>query len=62
MPTTIAKSAAEYRKRAKKLRLAAETALLAETRHQLLVVASDYEDFAEGVDLTDRSRQVVNNL
>jgi hypothetical protein len=48
MPT-IPKSAAEYRERAKKLRLAAETALLNETRCQLLVVALDYEDLAEDV-------------
>jgi hypothetical protein len=49
MPT-IPKSAAEYRERAKKLRLAAETAFLTETRCQLLVIALDYEELAEDVD------------
>jgi len=54
MPTTIAKSAAEYRERAKKLRLAAENTHLTETRHQLLLGAEDYDDLAESHDLTDR--------
>jgi hypothetical protein len=55
MPTTSSKSAAEYRERAKKLRLAAEHSRLTETRHQLLLVAEDYEDLAERRDdLIDR--------
>jgi hypothetical protein len=54
MLTTIAKSAAEYRERAKKLRLAAENSRLTETRHQLLLVAADYEDLAESHDLIER--------
>jgi hypothetical protein len=53
MPTPYIKSAAEYRERAKKLRLAAETSFVVETRHQLLVVAEDYEDLAESADLTE---------
>jgi hypothetical protein len=53
MPTQSIKSAAEYRERAKKLRLAAEISFVVETRHQLLVVAEDYEDLAESADLTE---------
>jgi hypothetical protein len=53
MPTLRIKSAAEYRERAKKLRLAAETTSLAETRHQLLITAKDYEDLADDADMTD---------
>ena len=54
MPTTITKSAAEYRERAKKLRLAAESTRVTEIRHQLLLVAEDYEDLAENHDLIER--------
>lgn len=46
MPT-LAQSAAEYQKRAQKLRLAAETAHTDETRHQLLIIAEDYDELAE---------------
>jgi hypothetical protein len=53
MPTPGIKSAAEYRERAKKLRLAAETTSLAETRYQLLVIAEDYDDLADNVDMTE---------
>jgi len=53
MPTPRIKSAAEYRERAKKLRLAAETTRLAETRHQLIIIAEDYEDLADNVDMTE---------
>ena len=53
MPTTITKSAAEYRERAKKLRLAAESSHLIETRGQLLLVTEDYDDLAETLDLID---------
>jgi len=53
MPTTITKTAAEYRERAKKVRLAAERTDVVETRHQLLLVAEDYEDLAESHDLTN---------
>jgi hypothetical protein len=53
MPTPRIKSAAEYRERAKKLRLAAETTSLAETRYQLLVIAEDYDDLADNVAMTE---------
>ena len=53
MPTTVTKSAAEYRERAKKLRLAAESSHPIETRGQLLLVAEDYDDLAETLDLID---------
>jgi len=46
MPTRI-KSAAEYRERAKKLRLAARTVRCAEMRQQLLIIAEDYEGLAD---------------
>jgi len=48
MLTPSIRSAAEYRERAKKLRLAAETTLIVETRQQLLTVAEDYDHLAEG--------------
>ena len=54
MPTPRIKSAAEYRERAQKLRLAAETALFTETRQQLLIIAEDYEELADGTALIDR--------
>jgi hypothetical protein len=57
MPTLSIKSAAEYRERAKKLRLAAETARHRDTRHQLLVIAADYEELAEDIDLIGQHPQ-----
>jgi hypothetical protein len=56
MPTT-AKSAAEYQERAQKLRLAAETCYSDETRRQLLTVAQDYDELAEGAALIARHNQ-----
>lgn len=50
MPT-LEQSAAEYQKRAQKLRLAAETAHSDETRHQLLIIAQDYDELAESAAL-----------
>jgi len=54
MPTPRSKSAAEYRKRAQRLRLAAETALFTETRQQLLTIAEDYEELADSAASIDR--------
>lgn len=54
MPTPVTKSAAEYRELAKKLRLAAASSDLIETRAQLLLVAEDYEDLAQSLDLIER--------
>lgn len=56
MPTPPIKSAAEYRERAKKLRLAAETTLVDETRHQLLVVANNYDDLAKHAEQIEQYR------
>jgi hypothetical protein len=56
MPTPQIRSAADYRERAKKLRIAAETVALAETRYQLLAGAEDYETLAKCLDQIDRPR------
>jgi hypothetical protein len=56
MPIPRSKSAAEYRKRAQRLRLAAETALVTEMRQQLLTTAEDYEELADSTASIDRRR------
>jgi hypothetical protein len=57
MPTQQIRSAAvDYRERAKKLRIAAETTVLTETRYQLLASAEEYETLAKCLDQMDRPR------
>ena len=46
MPTEYQRSAAEYLKRAQRLRIAAKVAERDDTRRQLLLSAQDYERFA----------------
>jgi hypothetical protein len=60
MPTRLIKSAAEYQKRAQKLRLAAEAAHSEDTRCQLLTVAQDYEELAESAALIAQHRQATD--